>query len=239
MTDNEIIKALECCIESANIGECLTLKCPLLGDYGCVISGHEEKLYEYALDLIKRQQAEIEQWKTLANEGKDKAELLEIEKSAMQHRIDEQQAEIDDLFYKLTGVMCSVDKWLEGDELKQDEVNRAATMREKTLRITEKQQEEIEKLTINMNAYGLGMIRIKERAENIVYRLVKRLKDRVVSKYEYTDTRIFKELDELVVEMEDEISDVVKGSKSTGLEKVEHSSLCETETFEGDVDNNG
>ena len=98
-----------------------------------------------------------------------------------------------------------------------------------------RQKAEIEKLTINMNAYGLGMIRIKERAENIVYRLVKRLKDRVVSKYEYTDTRIFKELDDLVVEMEDEISDVVKGSKLTGLEKVDHSSLCETETYEGDL----
>lgn len=42
-----------------------------------------------------------------------------------------------DLEYTLIGVMHSVDKWLEGDELKQDEVNRAATMREKTLRIIE------------------------------------------------------------------------------------------------------
>ena len=42
-----------------------------------------------------------------------------------------------DLEYTLIGVMHSVDKWLEGDELKQDEVNRAATMREKTLRIVE------------------------------------------------------------------------------------------------------
>lgn len=41
------------------------------------------------------------------------------------------------LFYKLRGVMHSVDKWLDGKELKQDEVNRAATMREKTLQITE------------------------------------------------------------------------------------------------------
>lgn len=37
----------------------------------------------------------------------------------------------------LYGVMHSVDKWLDGDELKQDEVNRAATMREKTLRLLE------------------------------------------------------------------------------------------------------
>ena len=42
--------------------------------------------------------------------------------------------------------MWSVDKWLDGDELKQDEVNRAITMREKTLQITEKQSAEIESL---------------------------------------------------------------------------------------------
>ena len=56
--------------------------------------------------------------------------------------------------------------------------------------------------------------------------------DSVLDSKFYTEvTRIFKELDELVVEMEDEISDVVKGSKLTGLEKVEHNSLCETETY--------
>ena len=47
-----------------------------------------------------------------------------------------------DLYYKLVGVMHSVDKWLEGDELKQDEVNRAATMRGKTLQIIERLEEE-------------------------------------------------------------------------------------------------
>lgn len=42
-----------------------------------------------------------------------------------------------DLFYKLTGVMWFVDKWLEDDELTHDEVARADIMREKTLRIVE------------------------------------------------------------------------------------------------------
>ena len=60
--------------------------------------------------------------------------------------INHQKAEIADLTYKIVGIMHSVDKWLEGDELKQDEVNRAITMREKTLQITEKQQAEIERL---------------------------------------------------------------------------------------------
>lgn len=141
MTDNDVIKALECCSTSS---QAMCRKCPYKQNNFAKYCAFQ--LSYDALDLIKRQQAEIEQWKTLANEGKEKVELLEIEKSAMQRRIDEQQAEIDDLFYKLTGVMCSVDKWLEGDELKQDEVNRAATMREKTLCIVEKKQAEIEEL---------------------------------------------------------------------------------------------
>lgn len=52
------------------------------------------------------------------------------------------RSEVKDLEYKLTGVMLSVDKWLDGDELNQEEVNRAITMREKTLRIVEELQEQ-------------------------------------------------------------------------------------------------
>lgn len=53
------------------------------------------------------------------------------------------KSEVDKLEYTLLGVMHSVDKWLEGDELKQDEVNRAITMREKTLRIIENAKSEV------------------------------------------------------------------------------------------------
>ena len=63
------------------------------------------------------------------------------------------KSEVDKLEYTLMGVMHSVDKWLEGDELKQDEVNRAATMREKTLQIIE-------------NAKGEGAREIFEDIEN-------------------------------------------------------------------------
>ncbi len=56
------------------------------------------------------------------------------------------QAEKDYLFLTLSGVMHFVDKWLDGGELNQVEVNRAMTMREKTLEITERQAEQIEEL---------------------------------------------------------------------------------------------
>lgn len=54
------------------------------------------------------------------------------------------EGEFDKLEYTLMGVMHSVDKWLDGKELKQNEVDRAATMREKTLRIVERKQAEID-----------------------------------------------------------------------------------------------
>lgn len=54
--------------------------------------------------------------------------------------------EKNNLEYTLEGVMHFVDKWLDDDELEQDEVNRAITMREKTLRIVEEKDAEIAKL---------------------------------------------------------------------------------------------
>lgn len=79
--------------------------------------------------------------------------------------INRQKAENERLEYVLMGVMHSVDKWLEGDELKQDEVNRAATMREKTLQMLEDSQDghirtaaekdaEIERLQKHNKEYG-------------------------------------------------------------------------------------
>ena len=55
MTDNEIIKALECCKEATAVG---CKKCPLYEDKGqtCItILSHS------ALDLINRQKAEIKE----------------------------------------------------------------------------------------------------------------------------------------------------------------------------------
>lgn len=51
--------------------------------------------------------------------------------------------EMEPLDIKLLGVMHFVDKWLDGEDLKLDEVNRAARMREVTLKITEGMEKEI------------------------------------------------------------------------------------------------
>ena len=54
MTDNEIIKALECC-------SCKPLKC---NDCPCMQTGERFEVEKYAIDLINRQKAEIEDLET-------------------------------------------------------------------------------------------------------------------------------------------------------------------------------
>ena len=57
MENNEIIKALECCCFTDDENNCCT--CPLSDDSGKLCVGG---LVKNALDLINRQQAEIEKW---------------------------------------------------------------------------------------------------------------------------------------------------------------------------------
>jgi hypothetical protein len=59
-TDAEIEKALECCANAVVIGDCMTLNCPLMGDYGCEIDWADEKLFSLASDCINRLKAENE-----------------------------------------------------------------------------------------------------------------------------------------------------------------------------------
>ena len=65
MTDNEIIKALECCSTGETYADCEKNGCPLyLGiTMGCKYIDKENQLYSDALDLINRQKAEIEKLK--------------------------------------------------------------------------------------------------------------------------------------------------------------------------------
>lgn len=94
MTDNEIIKALECCTKTESLGDCEKLKCPMYTKNGCayylgVDEDHEHTIcYEHfknALDLINRQKAEI---KSLKREA---AILSENADSAFQDGLNEAQ----------------------------------------------------------------------------------------------------------------------------------------------------
>lgn len=77
MTDNEIIKALECCKQSRLNQDCLNLNCPFATKYGCNIDN--EDLRNAALDLINRQ--------------KEEKEALIAGQETMSKYIEEQQAE--------------------------------------------------------------------------------------------------------------------------------------------------
>lgn len=79
MTDENIIRALECCVEE-EIKSCS--KCPLATRKRCV-----NKLRRECLKLINRQQAEID--------------ILIRKKEALRDEIAEQQAEIEELKIKL------------------------------------------------------------------------------------------------------------------------------------------
>ena len=74
--------------------------------------------------------------------------------------VKKMKSEIEDLFYKLSGVMHYVDKWLDGDELKQDEVNRAMTMREKTLQMVENLEIELKAMRGAANSYKAEVERL-------------------------------------------------------------------------------
>lgn len=72
LTDNEIIKALECCVRSTSGNDCEKLHCPACKDFGChyMDSSDRDDSYEAlveglgkdALDLISRQKATIKEF---------------------------------------------------------------------------------------------------------------------------------------------------------------------------------
>jgi hypothetical protein len=68
MTDNKIVKALECCAEHPNCKNC-----PCVDKIGCV-----NLISKDALDLIKRQKAEIERLESKVNRLKQYDEERDI-----------------------------------------------------------------------------------------------------------------------------------------------------------------
>lgn len=117
--------------------------------------------------------------------AKENCEVVSCEKCPLEKRyectdimfhetidlINRQKAENEDLFYKLTGVMHYVDKWLDGDELKQDEVNRAMIMREKTLQIVENLETELKAMRGAANSYKSEVERLQEKYDRTMYSL--------------------------------------------------------------------
>lgn len=87
MTDNDIIKALECCYKD---GRCEG--CPLIGDRYC-----ESTLPKAVLDLINRLQKDKEYYKNNRNEYQDKVMFISKQCDGLQEEINRQKAEIERL----------------------------------------------------------------------------------------------------------------------------------------------
>ena len=93
MTDNEIVKGLECCRNNAREDECkYCLSCPMAH---CDLDEDEElncldAVYKRALDLINRQKAEIEKYRVNNNALKRAVEVLKKD-------LDNSNAEIERL----------------------------------------------------------------------------------------------------------------------------------------------
>jgi hypothetical protein len=85
LTDNEIIKALECCNEM-KASECS--ECPLL-----TVDCSEYDLYKLALDLINRQKAEIERLQAMVEREREKYErTMTGLKAVLEERTDHSEA---------------------------------------------------------------------------------------------------------------------------------------------------
>lgn len=80
LTDNEIVKALECCIKVKTLADCKNIGCPALTSQGCYYFLRTDEYCEGvifieiikdALDLINRLQAEVERLKSDVSVSKD------------------------------------------------------------------------------------------------------------------------------------------------------------------------
>ena len=89
-TDEEIIKALECCAKSKTNGDCLSLNCPCFKNETCIFVDDDYGLQNLALDLITRQQTENENLKVENQSLKSAANSLKM-------HYEEAQAEIERL----------------------------------------------------------------------------------------------------------------------------------------------
>ena len=79
MTDDKIIKALECCMKSERREDCKKLHCPAYEIHGCyfnnILEGsYPEALIEglspFILDLLNRQRTEIERLRAMIEPNK-------------------------------------------------------------------------------------------------------------------------------------------------------------------------
>ena len=111
MTDNEIIKALECCSKNILCGQC-----PLKEKNNCI-----NKLSAYALEFISRQQAEIERLHDEVSKTRRKA-LLEASSKFAGHSDYHGDTILCKLICMAEGKEVEIAKPLDKSEIKSESV---------------------------------------------------------------------------------------------------------------------
>ena len=111
MTDNEIIKALECCSKNILCGQC-----PLKEKNNCI-----NKLFAYALELISRQQAEVERLHDEVSKTRRKA-LLEASSKFAGHSDYHGDTILCKLICMAEGKEVEIAKPLDKSEIKSESV---------------------------------------------------------------------------------------------------------------------
>lgn len=152
----------------------LDVICEMFSDILHVSERDIEEILENAPteDVVPRAEVELDEiaYKSLK-------ELYDNDVKELSDNNERLRAEVEDLEYKLAGVMHFVDKWLEGDELNQDEVNRAITMREKTLKLVEDLDWKADFLEQSYNALEKEVEQSKrEVAKEIITEIKEKLK---------------------------------------------------------------
>lgn len=207
MTDNEVIKALERMSEEDPEGFSADL-----------------------LDFIKRLRAEKETFETLANEYKDRVELLEIEKSAMQHRIDKQQAEIE----KKSKAVVKAAQEIVDLKIERESMRSAANSFKMHLKTYQDIESTISEFWDGLEKLSMFKGKEKPTLEELL-EYIEQVKDEAVIEFAKTlnDTSedcTGKGYPYVLCKDIDRIADDWTGG---AFKKVKHSSLCETETYEG------
>lgn len=181
MTDKEIIKALECCANYEKKEDCI----------GCPIRSECEQnvLEKYSLELITRQQAEIEQLTGNLNfvRGTVKRQLAEIDRlqTALFKKEDTMQ-------------IIAKEKQQYFDELQtaKSEIERLNTENNKNFDKWNILEERTKKRYAELYQEAKSVIRAEAVKE-----FVERLKDKSLTKWDYHDAVDIEEIDNLIKEM--------------------------------------
>jgi septal ring factor EnvC (AmiA/AmiB activator) len=233
ITENEIIKALERMSEedpegfSADILDFINRQ-KANDEKNENVIRLADKTIEKQSKEIEKQQEEIEKLSTEIDQRNEMMANMGVELGKAQKNADIHLDHVRFLqkeLKKFQDIESTISEFWTGLEKLSMFKGKEEPTLEELLEYIEQKDEEIRRLQKDKaDIIDAVEYRINQAKKSAYKELAKKLKDRVVSRCEYTDIRVFNELDNLLAEL-----------TPTALTKLDHSSLCETDTYEGDL----